>query len=60
MARRVQKKRTSPLVRVLKVLYIMLVIVSVIIVGTFAAYQVFIGPPDVEAVSYTHLRAHET
>ena len=48
MARRVQKKRTSPLVRVLKVLYIMLVIVSVIIVGTFAAYQVFIGPPDVE------------
>ena len=37
MARRVQKKRTSPLVRVLKVLYIMLVIVSVIIVGTFAA-----------------------
>lgn len=48
MARRVQKKRTSPLVRVLKVLYIILVIVSVIIVGTFAAYQVFIGPPDVE------------
>ncbi len=47
MASRLKKKKTSPLVRVLKVLYIMLVIVSVVIVGAFAAYQVFIGPPDV-------------
>ena len=48
MARRLKKKRVSPLIRVLKALYILLVIVSVVIVGTFAAYQVFIGPPDVE------------
>ena len=49
MASRLKKRRrASPLVRVLKVLYILLVIVSVVIVGAFAAYQVFIGPPDVE------------
>ena len=47
MASRLKRKKTSPLVRVLKVLYIMLVIVSVVIVGAFAAYQVFVGPPDV-------------
>ena len=49
MASRLKKRRrASPLVRVLKVLYILLVIVSVVIVGAFAAYQVLIGPPDVE------------
>lgn len=48
MATRSKKLRNSPLLRVLKVLYIIIVIISVLIVGAFAAYQVFVRPPDVD------------
>ncbi len=47
MGKRVQKKRSSPLLRLLKTLYIAVVVVSVLIVAGFAAYNVFVRPPDV-------------
>lgn len=47
MGKRVQKKRSSPFLRLLKTLYIVVVVISVLIVAGFAAYNVFIRPPDV-------------
>lgn len=47
MANRVLKKKSSPAMRVLRVLYIILVVVAAIIVGGFCAYKVFIRSPDV-------------
>lgn len=48
MASRLQKKQGPSPLRVLKVLYIFLVVLSIIIVGLFVAYNVFITPPDVD------------
>lgn len=45
--RKKQKKR-NPFFSFLKFLYIVIVILSIIIVGLFIAYKVFIRPPDVE------------
>lgn len=47
MGKRVQKKNGNPLMRVLKAVYIAAVVLAVVIVAGFAAYNVFIGPPDV-------------
>ncbi len=47
MGKRVQKKKSSPLLRLFKTLYIIVVVISVLIVAGFAAYNVFIRPPDV-------------
>lgn len=47
MGKRVQKKKGNPLLRVLKAVYISAVVLAVVIVAGFAAYNVFIGPPDV-------------
>lgn len=47
MASRLMKKKTSPALRALKVFYIILVIISILIVGLFVAYQSLIKPPDV-------------
>lgn len=48
MANHVTKKHSSPVLRVLKVFYIILVVISIFIVGLFVAYQSFIKPPDVD------------
>lgn len=48
MASRAKKKRSSPLLSALKGLYIVLVVISILIVGLFIAYQAFIKPPDVD------------
>lgn len=48
MGKRVQKKKSNPLLRVLKGVYIAAVVFSVVIVAGFAAYNVFIRPPDVD------------
>jgi len=48
MAKHIAKrKKRSPLLRVLKALYIAVVVVSLLIVAGFAAYKVFIRPPEV-------------
>lgn len=49
MASRLLKKKPSPLFRVLKALYIMIVILSLLVVGLFLAYKVFVQPPEVDA-----------
>ena len=49
MASRLLKKKTSPLIRVLKALYIIVVILSVLVVGLFIAYTAFIQPPEVDS-----------
>lgn len=50
MASRIQKKkRPSPLFRVLKVFYIILVVLSILIVGVFAAYNIFVKAPEVDS-----------
>lgn len=48
MASRLQKKQGSPLLHVLKVLYILLVVLSIAIVGLFVAYKCLVSPPDVD------------
>lgn len=45
---RTKKRRRSPLLRLLRVLYILLVVLSLMIVVTYAAFCIFVGPPEVE------------
>lgn len=42
------QRRANPLLRILKTLYILLVILSIFIVGAFVAYKAFVSPPDVD------------
>jgi LCP family protein required for cell wall assembly len=48
MASHLMKPKTSPLRKALKIFYIALVVISVIIVGAFIAYNVLVKAPDVE------------
>ena len=42
-----QARKRSPLLTLLKVLYIILVILSTLVVVAYAAFRIFITPPDV-------------
>ena len=60
-----KKKRVSPLRRAGKLAYRILVVLSAIIVVLYCAYRLASkkptqAPEPTPAVSYTHLRAHET
>jgi len=61
MGKRVQNKKGNPLMRVLKALYIAAVVLAVVIVAGFAAYNVFVRPPDVaEEVTFPVNTANPT
>lgn len=49
MAKQKTKKKPSLCKRLLKGLYILLVVISIFIVGMYIAFELFVGPPDVEA-----------
>ena len=48
---RLSRKRTSPLKKIGIALYTILVAVSAVIVGTYAAWNIFVKPPEVSAPS---------